>query len=245
MLDKQKQRETILVTGARSGIGAAVCRSLLDQGYAVVGLSRSISDTAFENANFSALRCDMCDHASLASQIKVLLKTDIDLAGAVFCAGSGYFGGLEQLDFTKVEALLNLNLLSPMFLSKLLIPGLKRRGAGHLIYLGSEAALQGARNGSAYCASKFGLRGFVQSLREECRQSGLSVSLINPGMVDTPFFDDLQFTPGEDASNRISPEAVAACVASIFASEANSIIEEINLSPRNKVVRNKKIRQIN
>jgi len=236
----KQPRQTILVTGASSGIGAAVCRDLLEQGYAVVGLSRSIADTAFDAAEFSALACDMRDRAALETQIKNLLKTDIDFAGAVFCAGSGYFGALEQLNFKKVEALLDLNLLSPMFLSKLLVPGLKRRGAGHLVYLGSEAALQGARNGSAYCASKFGLRGFVQSLREECRQSGVSVSLVNPGMVDTPFFDNLSFEPGEDASNRISAEAVAACVASIFAGETNSIIEEINLSPRNKVVRNKR-----
>jgi len=232
-----KQIETILVTGASSGIGAAVCRSLLDQGYAVIGLSRSISDAAFDDANFSALRCDLRDRVALEIQIKSLLKSDIDFAGAVFCAGSGYFGGLEQLDFKKVEALLDLNLLSPMFLSKLLVPGLKRRAAGHLVYLGSEAALQGARNGSAYCASKFGLRGFVQSLREECRQSGVSVSQVNPGMVDTAFFDDLHFEPGEDQSNRISAAAVAACVASILGNETNSIIEEINLSPRNKVVR--------
>ena len=228
--------KTVLVTGASSGIGAAVCRALLEEGYGVIGLSRSIKASHFDQPGFTPMACDLRDFKALESQIKSLLKSDIKLVGAVFCAGAGYFGSLEQLDFKKIQALIELNLLSPIFLSKLLVPHLKRRKCGHMIYLGSEAALQGAKNGTAYCASKFGLRGFVQSLCAESRASGLSISLINPGMVDTAFFDQLHFQPGEDPNNKITPEAIAACVSSIIQTESNTVIEEINLSPRNKVI---------
>jgi len=228
--------EQVLVTGASSGIGAAVCRVLLQEGYAVIGLSRNIKASHFDHPGFTPMACDLRDYDALESQIKSLLKSGIELTGAIFCAGAGYFGSLEQLDFKKIQALIELNLLSPIFLSKLLVPHFKRRKRGHLIYLGSEAALQGAKNGTAYCASKFGLRGFVQSLCAESRASGLSISLINPGMVDTAFFDQLYFQPGEDRNNKITPETIAACVNSIIQTESNTVIEEINLSPRNKVI---------
>ena len=89
-----------------------------------------------------------------------------------------------------------MNLLSHMVMSQLLIPYLKQQSNAKLIFMGSEAALKGAQQGSIYCAAKFGLRGFAQSLRQECSKSGLSVTLINPGMIKTPFFNDLYFEPG-------------------------------------------------
>lgn len=234
MTDKALSR--VLVTGASSGIGAAVCQMLLEEGHAVIGLSRSIKENHFDHPGFTAIACDLLNSSALELQIKSLLKSKEALSAAVFCAGSGYFGNLEQLDYKKIKVLIELNLLSPIFLSKLLVPYFKRRKGGHMIYIGSEAALQGAKNGTAYCASKFGLRGFVQALCAESRASGLSISLINPGMVDTGFFDQLHFQPGEEPSNRITPETIANCVRSILQADSNAIIEEINLSPRNKVI---------
>lgn len=231
-----KPLETILVTGASSGIGLALSKKLLADGYAVIGVSRSGNAADIQHEQYSDIICDLSDIKQIEQQIKPLLGKDIPIAGVVFCAGQGYFGALEQLDFAKVEALIRLNLLSPMFLSKLLVPYFKRRKAGRLVFIGSEAALQGAKNGTAYCASKFGLRGFVQSLSAEARQAGVSVSLINPGMVDTPFFDDLHFEPGAHPSNSISVETLADCIITCLKTDSNSVIDEINLSPRNKVV---------
>jgi len=232
----QTNQGTILVTGARSGIGAAVCRALLAEGRSVIGVSRTIRESDFKQGDFHALNCDLSDFNALETLIKPLLKSDIELSAIVFCAGAGYFGGLEQLSFKRIQSLIDLNLVSPICLSKLVLPHFKKRKAGHLIYIGSEAALQGTKNGTAYCAAKFGLRGFVQALTAESRQSGVSVSLINPGMVDTAFFDGLHFKPGPDSSNRIPPESIAACVQAVLKMDQNTLIEEINLSPRNKVV---------
>jgi 3-hydroxy acid dehydrogenase/malonic semialdehyde reductase len=228
--------DTIIVTGASSGIGLSICKKLLKEGYFVTGIARTIKPSQLEHENFTALACDLSDFEQTEKKIKALLKSDQTLSGVVFCAGSGYFGGLEQLDFGKIEALIELNLLSPMYLSKLLIPYFKRLGEGRLIFIGSEAALQGAKNGTAYCASKFGLRGFVQALSAECRQAGLNVSLINPGMVDTPFYENLYFRPGEDKTNRIPVQTIADCVYSLLHTDSNLVIDEINLTPRNRVV---------
>ncbi len=224
------------MTGARSGIGLAVCEKLLEQGYGVIGISRSIDNDKLKHDNFTVLACDLRDFEQTRQKIKPLLNARQAVSGMVFCAGSGYFGNLEQLDFKKIQALIELNLLSPMFLSKLLIPYFKAQASGRLVFLGSEAALQGTQKGTVYCASKFGLRGFVQALSAECRSAGLNITLINPGMVDTPFYDALYFKPGADQSNHIPVKAVAECVYNVLKADKNALIEEINLMPRNRVL---------
>lgn len=231
-----KAKGSILVTGASSGIGRAVCEKLLEEGWCVTGISRSIESRPLQHARFTALAVDLCDFEQTAQKLRPILKIPQALSGIVFCAGAGYFGSLEQLDFKKIQALITLNLLSPMYLSKLLIPYFKAQSSGRLIFIGSEAALLGTKKGTAYCASKFGLRGFVQALSAECRQAGLNVSLINPGMVDTPFFDALDFKPGAQASNHIPLGSIADSVHAILCTDPNAVVEELNLMPRNRVV---------
>ena len=120
-----KTLQTYLVTGASSGIGLAVSQALLKEGYAVVGISRSIRGDCIDHQRFTALACDLLDFGKVEVQLKDRLKRNGSIGGAVFCAGQGYFGGLEQLDFVKIESLIRLNLLSPMLISKILVPYLK------------------------------------------------------------------------------------------------------------------------
>ena len=114
---------------------------------------------------------------------------------------------------------------------------MKRQGSGDVIFIGSEAALEGKRKGSIYCAGKFALRGFSQALRDECSTGNIRVSIVNPGMVNTNFFTDLNFKPGEDSCEHIEPEDVAEAVAMVLNSRKGTVFDEINLSPqKNKVV---------
>jgi NADP-dependent 3-hydroxy acid dehydrogenase YdfG len=135
---------------------------------------------------------------------------------------------------------MNLNFTSQVYLTKALLPALKSKANSDLIYIGSEAALKGSRKGSIYCASKFALRGFTQALREECGKSNVRVCLINPGMVKTAFFESLTFEPGDHDGNSISPEDVATTVSYVLESRYQIVIDEINLSPLNKVIKFKK-----
>jgi short-subunit dehydrogenase len=132
-----------------------------------------------------------------------------------------------------------INLSSPVITTRVLLPNLKRKSRSDLIYIGSEAAFKGSRKGSIYCASKFALRGFTQALREECSTSGVRVCLINPGLVRTPFFDNLTFAPGDDDSNYLIPEDVADAVSYVLNSRSQIVIDEINLNPASKVVKKK------
>lgn len=233
-------RRTVLVTGASSGIGRAIAEKLLEQGHIVIGVSRDCEKFTRQMDNFSTIQLDLSQLNELPVKIQQLQQTFPNIDAVVFCAGIGRFGSLEEFSYIQIEALMNLNFTSQVYLTKALLPALKSKVGSDLIYIGSEAALKGSRKGSIYCASKFALRGFTQALREECGKSNVKVCLINPGMVKTAFFESLTFEPGDHDSNSISPEDVATAVSYVLESRVQIVIDEINLSPLNKVVKFKK-----
>ena len=229
-------KRTLLVTGASSGIGRAIARNLLQQGHTVIGTSRDCQRFVTLHPNFSSLEIDFSQLDTIAPKMKALQQTSPELDAVIFSAGYGQFGSLEQFSFQHIEQIITVNFTSQVFITKALIAGLKRKVHSNLIYIGSEAALKGSRKGALYCASKFALRGFTQALRDECGNSNVRVSLINPGMVKTPFFDSLSFQPGEDESHSLSADDIAETVSYILHSNKNSVIDEININPTNKVI---------
>ena len=207
---------TILVTGASSGIGHAITTLLLRRGYRVIGLARDFSKAAFDSENFVAISIDLSRLDELAARLEILIQKEPAIDGVILCAGSGRFGSLEEFSHTQIRALIELNLTSPIYLARTLIPGMKQRASGDIIFMGSEAARTGGKRGAVYSAAKFGLRGLAQSLRQECATSGVRVSIVNPGMVKTAFFDELDFQPGDAPDNYILPEDVARAVLAIL-----------------------------
>lgn len=229
------ETRTILISGASSGIGLATARLMLTRGYRVIGLSRRGRVEQLEHENFTALTLDLDDLAQLEAQLKILLATR-EIDAFVHAAGQGHFGSVEQFSVTQMESALRVNLVSAMVICRGLLPQLRRRRQGRLIFIGSESALTAGRKGALYCASKFGLRGLCLSLREDCASDGIQVSLINPGMVRSPFFDDLTFAPGARSENAIEVTDVAQLIDQIMQSSPDIVIDEINLSPRVKSV---------
>ena len=236
----QSIKRTVLVTGASSGIGRAVAQNLLQQGHAVIGVSRDCRKFIRQMDNFSFVQLDLSRLNELPQKIRQLQQMFPEIDAVVFSAGMGQFGSVEEFSYSQIEALMTINFTSQVFLTKALLPALKRKANSDLIFIGSEAALNGSRKGAIYCASKFAVRGFTQALREECGNSNVRVCLINPGMVKTAFFEHLAFEPGEHESNFILPEDVAAAVSYVVGTRAQIVIDEINLSPLNKVIKFKK-----
>ena len=95
----------------------------------------------------------------------------------------------------------------------------------------------GAKNGSLYCTAKFGLRGFTESLSKDVSKKNIRVSIINPGMIRTDFFENLNFEPGNNEENVINIKDISSTVAYILALSRNTIVDEINLSPSRKSVK--------
>ncbi|MDD4913760.1 MAG: SDR family NAD(P)-dependent oxidoreductase [Methylococcales bacterium] len=230
---------TVLVSGASSGIGRAIARQLLREGHTVIGISRDAARFG-KHAGFTGRQLDLSRLGDIPPAAKKLQNDFPALDAVVFAAGYGQFGGLEQFSFQQLERLMTVNFTAAMFLTRALLPGLKRQAHANLIYIGSEAALKGGRNGAAYCASKFALRGFTQALRDECGKSSVKVSLVNPGMVDTGFFETLAFMPGKEPSHALQAEDVAEAIGYILQAGSHCVIDEINLTPASKVIEFKK-----
>jgi NADP-dependent 3-hydroxy acid dehydrogenase YdfG len=212
----------------------------LQQGHHVIGVSRDCGKFSRQMDNFTPMQLDLNRLNELPQKIRELEQRFPEIDAVIFCAGRGQFGSVEEFSYTQIENLMTINFTSQAFLVRALLPSLKRKAHSDLIFIGSEAALKGSRKGAMYCAAKFAVRGFTQALREECGKSNVRVCLINPGMVKTAFFDQLSFEPGDDQSNFIEPEDVAEAVSYVLNSRMQIVIDEINLSPLNKVVKFKK-----
>lgn len=224
------EQSSILVTGSSSGIGLAATKLLLSEGRNVIGMSRNPQKADLPESLFTPVAVDLSDLKQLEAKLKTLItKHKIDTL--IHCAGEGLFGSIEQFSVQQIENNLNLNLASALVICRQLIPTMRRLGQGRLLFIGSESAISAGKKGSLYCAAKFGLRGFCHSLRADCAADGIAVSLINPGMVRSPFFDQQSFAPGPLPENAIEVDDVAKQIWHLLQTPQHLVIDELNLTP--------------
>ncbi|MCB1119319.1 MAG: SDR family oxidoreductase [Chlamydiia bacterium] len=216
----------ILITGTTSGIGHTATAKLLETD-AVTGIARRPNPFP-DHPHYTHLQADL----TTLTDYPKLTPTAI-----IANAGAGLFGSLENFATSDIHNLIHLNLLAPILLIKHYLPQMKQQEKGKIILIGSEAALNAHRKGTVYCATKFALRGFAQALRHECASNNIQVTLINPGMVDTPFYEHQHFTPGP---SHLTAEDVVDTL--IHTLRAPYPIDEINLSPQTKTLNFKKER---
>jgi len=226
----------ILITGSSSGIGRATAQKLLEAGAVVYGIARNHEKFQPDTKRYKPLTIDVTDLKILPGQLSDLLATQPEIDGLISNAGYGSFEGLENFSPEQIYSYINDNLTSHLVVTRCLLPHFKTKNRGDVIFIGSEAALEGGKKGSLYCATKFGLRGFSQSIRQESANKNIRVTLINPGMVRTSFFDDLNFRPGDDDENAIEPTDIADIIINILSMRSGTVVDEINLTPQKKVI---------
>jgi len=207
---------TALVTGASSGIGAALCRALAREGATVALVARRADRLAEVAATLApgghaVFSCDVRDpraiDATLAAAGERLGPIDV----LVNNAGIGRYLAFVDTDAAETAAILETNLLAALHFTRALLPGMLARRRGHVVNVASIAARIGSRNHAVYCASKFALAGFSESLVYELDGSGVGVTLVNPGIIATPFFEHASFArfPSRARRRAIAPEVVA------------------------------------
>ena len=231
------KNKCVLVTGSSSGIGYEITSNLLDLGAKVIGIARNHDKSNLENKNYITYNCDVSVHDKLEILLKQILKNHPQINCLISNAGYGNFGPLENYSTSQINKFLSTNLTSHLVITKHLLPHFKRNKMGDIIFIGSEAGLSGAKNGSLYCTAKFGLKGFSEALSKDVVNNNIRVSIINPGMVRTDFFENLNFEPGDSEENAISLKDVSSTVAYILGLSRNTIVDEINLSPSKKAIK--------
>ena len=227
----------VLVTGSSSGIGYEITSNLLDLGAKVIGIARNHDKSNLKNKNYITYNCDVSIHDKLEILLKQILKNHPQINCLISNAGYGNFGPLENYSTLQINKFLSTNLTSHLVITKHLLPHFKRNKMGDIIFIGSEAGLSGAKNGSLYCTAKFGLKGFSEALSKDVVDNNIRVSIINQGMVRTDFFENLNFEPGDSEENAISLRDVSSTVAYILGLSRNTIVDEINLSPSKKAIK--------
>jgi 3-oxoacyl-[acyl-carrier protein] reductase len=230
------ENQLAVVTGAGRGIGRAIAIELGKLGARVVLAARSrteLEETArVIGSSAIVIPTDVRkkeDLQKLFEQVTAALGP-VDIL--VNAAGLGIFGPVIDFKDEDFETLIETNLRGIFFTSRFVLPSMIERKKGHIINIASIAGKVGSANRAVYCASKFGVVGFTESLAEEVRQHGIRASVICPGSTDT------RFSPGESSGKArdrmLRPADVAHAVRTIVTQEPNSFISEIIMRPTQK-----------
>jgi NADP-dependent 3-hydroxy acid dehydrogenase YdfG len=230
---------TAIVTGASRGIGAATARALAAAGARVALVARSgarLEALASElPGNAIAAAADLADSASVDAAVARLNKA-FGSAPDILVNNAGIFRP-ASVDRTSVEdftAAVQLNLMAPFLLLRALLPAMLARGSGHIVTIGSVADRQAFTENAAYSASKYGARGLHEVLRVETKHSGVRATLVAPGAVDTPIWNDVPEDAGggrfPPRSQMLSPTAVADAILFAVTRPAEVNIDELRLT---------------
>jgi short-subunit dehydrogenase len=176
----------VLVTGGSSGIGAAVVRRVAGLGATplLVGRDSAALDSLVAQVGGARLVADLAS----PGMVRKIAEWAGDVDVLVCNAGVGYAGDLADQDVAAIEELVTVNLTAHLGLVRCLLPGMVAAGRGHVVFVSSIAGCMGVADEAVYSATKAGLRTFADSVRLALDGRGVGVSVVVPGVVDTPFF---------------------------------------------------------
>jgi 3-oxoacyl-[acyl-carrier protein] reductase len=224
------ENQIAVVTGAGRGIGRAIAIELGKLGANVVLAARSRSELEQTAQIIGAQASVVPTDVRQRDELERLFEQPVDIL--VNAAGLGIFGPVADFTDEDFETVINTNLRGIFFACRFVLPSMIERKRGHIINVASIAGKVGSANRAVYCASKFGVVGFTESLAEEVRQHGIRVSVICPGSTDTSFSSSE--THGKSRERMLRPEDVAHAVRMIVTQEPNSFISEIIMRPTQK-----------
>jgi short-subunit dehydrogenase len=206
----------VIVTGASRGIGRAVAIATARRGAKVGLIARSAEqlDDVLGTAGGRGATA-VADVGDRAEVERAIAKIEADLGPTdvlVANAGIGAYGAFTEIDIDEVERLTRVNYLGTVYAMRAVLPGMVERRRGHVVIVGSIAGRIGAPFEAAYSATKFAQVGLAEAISTEVADRGVGVSLVQPGIVDTDFFDTRGHAFDGNIPRPISAEKVAGAV---------------------------------
>src|SRR5437660_2901591 len=183
----ESMSQTILVTGASSGIGQSTARLLAERGFTVFGTARK-PDSA-KREPFTMLALDVRSDESVRACVAQVITKSGRLDVLVNNAGYAMMGAAEETSVEEAKAQFETNFFGIVRMVNAVLPGMRAAGAGKIINISSLAGNTAIPFSAFYSASKFALEGYSESLWYEVRPFGITVSLVEPGFVTAPSGD--------------------------------------------------------
>jgi short-subunit dehydrogenase len=207
--------KTVLITGAASGIGRAIALRLAEEGATLFLVDideKGLVDTAVESRSRGVevitRRCDVAEPREVSSAVAEALSRWNGVDILINNAGITYYGKTERMAADHWDRLLRVNLLSHIQFTRELLPSLLARREAHVLNVCSVLGLIGMPKVAAYCASKFAMVGFSESLRNELGRQGLGVTALCPGFVRTNLFTNAPLEAKVE-EHKLPPSAIS------------------------------------
>jgi uncharacterized protein len=208
--------QVVFITGASSGIGKQLAVDFAARGAIVVGCGRSIArlkETLKEVRRSSPastmIGCDVSDAEQVRSMVAKILADYGKIDILINNAGIGMRKPFVESELETIEEIIRINFLGAAYCTHAVLPSMIVRKSGHVVNISSGAGKIATLNMSAYCASKFALNGWSESLYHELKPLGIKVSIVCPGPVETEFNRDYRDTePKSPPALLVTPEAV-------------------------------------
>jgi NAD(P)-dependent dehydrogenase (short-subunit alcohol dehydrogenase family)/ketosteroid isomerase-like protein len=182
------------VTGTSSGFGCALAQAALDRGHSVVATSRDVKDVQYLVDRFPgralALKLDVTDPAVARDAVREAVAHFGRIDFVFNNAGFGYVGAIEELSDQQLREQLEVDLYGVINVTRAALPQLRKQRAGHFIQMSSLNGVEALAGAGYYCASKFGIEGFSETLAAEVAHLGIKVTIVEPGPFRTRFLND-------------------------------------------------------
>jgi NADP-dependent 3-hydroxy acid dehydrogenase YdfG len=213
-------KKLAIVTGGSSGLGLSIAKLLIEKDIDVCILGRSIDklEAAKEKLNHDVMTA--CMDVSDEMDVENLYERFDHLDYLFNVAGIGRFGSVEAIDSKMIDEVLSVNLKGLMLMTS---HGLKRMNKGKIINVMSTAGQVGKKNEALYCASKWGARGFTESLKVTYKNSPIQIIGVYPGGMNTPFWNASHV----NAENFMTPEDVAKIIVDAVCHDLNVNVNDI------------------
>ena len=221
--------KVIIVTGVSKGIGRATAEALLARGAAVAGWGRT-APNGLQHERFQFFECDVRDeHAVQEAFTNTQRELGTEIHGLINNAGLGVAGPVDGFSSEDWKLMFDTNVHGLFYCTKAVLPQMKRQQLGHIVNISSIAGQTGIEKMAGYCATKFAVKGFSQSLFKEVRNDGIKVTCLYPGSTETNFFDDIPGT--EPNSQMMQPADIASAIVYALETPFNFHIVDVEMRP--------------
>jgi Short-chain dehydrogenases of various substrate specificities len=203
-----KDKKTVLVTGCSSGIGYATCLMFARNSFATYGSARDLSKaeriqeiTNREKLPLKIIRLDVNEDESIRIAIQEIISDSGRIDILINNAGYGMFGPIEEISIEEIKEQFETNFFGTIRLIKAIVPIMRKQRKGTIVNISSMVGRFGVPLNAAYVSSKFALEGLSESISFELQEFGIKVILVEPGVIQTDFFQNLK-NRGNDTKSR-------------------------------------------